>query len=205
MKLIIQSIGIIGIFIALLFISIHTTYYVTTMDEKKVIPKNDIAQILNLGYYNLTDDETEVYALMFHKYAKKYDIDWKIYPAIVTIESAWKTHAVSSCGAIGTMQVMPETFKIECERHNIEYIEGKTIYNDIILMRVGLEYLSRKIVKFGLERGVKSYVGGPAHSDTCHDCIEYLAKFHAEYDKVKRLATEYKRIESYIINKALSQ
>ena len=190
--------------ILLIGATVAITLNVTGYDAN-VIPENDITKILHLGYYDLTDDETEVYALMFHKYAKKYDIDWKIYPAIITIESAWRTHAVSSCGAIGTMQVMPETFKLECKRHNIEHLEGKTIYNDIILMRVGLEYLSRMIVEHGLKRGVKSYVGGPAHSETCQDCIEYLAKFNAEYEKVKRLSTEYKRIELFIINKALNQ
>jgi len=194
----------ITIMICIVVIAIAITQQVTQV-EPKPLPRENIAQLLHLGYYDLTEDETEVYALMFSKYAKKYDIDWKIYPAIITIESNWQPSSVSDSGAIGTMQVMKNTFREECNRYNIPYQRNKTIYNDIILLRVGLEYLSRMIVKYGLDKGVKSYVGGPAHHPACKDCSIYLTKFKAEYAKIIRLEKEYKRIEELILKKTLSQ
>jgi hypothetical protein len=168
------------------------------------IEKNEISEILNLGYNNLTNDEAEFYGMMFAKYAKKYNIDWRIYPAIITIESNWDPSAVSDSGAKGVPQMMDSTFKLECKRYRISYIEKKTIQNDVILLGRGLEYLSRMVKAKGMERGVKSYIGGPYHSPNNKECQKYWIKFKAEYAKVVALSKEHKEYEAMTINNSIN-
>lgn len=193
--------------IALLFaigIGLCLNYYKANNLTEKNPSKNDISNILQLGYENLTEDEADFYAMMFSKYAKKYEIDWRIYPAIITIESNWDPSAVSHMGAKGTMQMLDSTLKMECQRVDIVYKEKRTSQNDVILLGRGLEYLSRMVKSKGMERGVKGYIGGPRYSETNVDCKEYWIKFNAEYSKVLTLSKDYKRMEAFILNKALS-
>lgn len=173
--------------------------------NKQVVPsKNEISQVLDLGYSNLTEDETEFYGMMFAKYAKKYNIDWRIYPAILTIESNWDPSAISDSGAKGVPQMMDSTFKLECKRYHIRYVEKKTIQNDVIVLGRGLEYLSRMVKEKGMERGVKSYIGGPKHSNSNKECQKYWIKFKAEYAKVIALCKEHKEYEAMAIDKAMN-
>jgi len=175
------------------------------INKKQVTPpSNKISEMLQLGYGNLTTDEADFYAMMFSKYSKKYNIDWRIYPAIIVVESNWDPSAISDSGAKGTMQVMDSTFKIECFRYKITYIEKKTIQNDVILLGRGLEYLSRMVKDKGTERGVKSYIGGPGYRETNKECIAYYVKFQAEYAKVIALSKEYQRMEDLIVARSLN-
>lgn len=183
------------------WISIQT---LTKNGTVSVPSKNNISGILQLGYENLTEDEADFYAMMFSKYAKKYEIDWCIYPAVITIESSWDPSSISDSGAKGTMQVMDSTFKSECLKAKISYQDKKTWQNDVILLGRGLDYLSRMVKTKGMERGVKGYIGGPKYSETNLQCKEYWIKFKAEYAKIISLSQDYQRMENYIINKALN-
>lgn len=183
-------------------------FFIISLTEKitgttSIPEKNEIAEIIQFGY-NLTEDESNVYALMFSKYAKKYNIDWKIYPAIITIESNWDPSAVSNVGARNLMQTLESTFKDECLKAKIPYRENRTIHNDIINLRIGLEYLSRMIKTKGMEKGVKSYIGGSAHRDSNQTCIDYYIKFKSEYAKIISLSKEYKAYEAMTLNRALN-
>lgn len=192
----------------LLFVFTITISVLVTSQLKKIeIPiqsVNEISQVLNLGYVNLTNDETDYYGMMFAKYANKYNIDWCIYPAIITVESNWDASSVSDSGAKGVPQMMDSTFKLECKRYRIHYDEKKTIQNDVILLGRGLEYLSRMVKAKGIERGVKSYIGGPNYHESNKDVQLYWLKFKAEYSKVITLCKEHKKNEVMIINKAFN-
>lgn len=181
--------------------------WMRSIENKKVItlpPVNEISEMLQLGY-GMTEDEADVYSLMFSKCAKKYNMDWRIYPAIITMESNWNVDAQSDSGAIGIMQVLPSTFKIYCIKLNVPYRENKTIYNNILNLKIGLEYLSIMINKYGIERGVKSYIGGPKHSNTNKTCKEYFVKFKSEYAKVLALSKDYEAYEVMTLNRILKQ
>ncbi len=64
-----------------------------------------------LQHYNpqLPDWQSEDLARHLLATASKWKIDTNMLAAIVTVESSWHTHAVSSAGAIGLGQLMPGT------------------------------------------------------------------------------------------------
>ena len=64
-----------------------------------------------LRHYNpqLPDWQSEDLARHLLATASKWKIDTNMLAAIVTVESSWHTHAVSSAGAIGLGQLMPGT------------------------------------------------------------------------------------------------
>ncbi|WP_031432381.1 transglycosylase SLT domain-containing protein [Methylomarinum vadi] len=71
------------------------------------------------------------YSPLIAKAASKYKIDEKLLHAVIQTESAYDPNAVSSAGAVGLMQLMPETAKRYgvTDRKNAEQnIDGGTRY-----------------------------------------------------------------------------
>ena len=79
------------------------------------------------------------YSEYVYKYSEEYDIDPLLVFAIIKTESNFIESAVSKSGAIGLMQLMPETAKERAEKLNIEYTE-KTLYNAEDNIRMGISY-----------------------------------------------------------------
>ncbi len=52
-----------------------------------------------------------LYGGTIRQYAAKYDIDWRLVLAVIRQESRFSTQAESQRGAIGLMQLMPNTFE----------------------------------------------------------------------------------------------
>lgn len=75
---------------------------------------------------------------MIAKAAAKHQMDPKLLHAVIQAESAYNPHAVSSAGAVGLMQLMPDTARRYgvSDRHNAEQnIDGGTRYlKDLLAM-----------------------------------------------------------------------
>jgi len=111
--------------------------------------------------YGLSKWEAHYYSILFDDFSINYSIPWEIYPAIIRIESNFKVTLVSTKGAKGMMQILESTGKDVAQKLDLEYIESQTLWNDLINMVLGCEYLSEGIKEKGLEGGVKRYLGGP--------------------------------------------
>jgi len=72
------------------------------------------------------------------KAATKYQMDPKLLHAVIQAESAYNPHAVSSAGAVGLMQLMPDTARRYgvTDRHDAEQnVDGGTRYlKDLLAM-----------------------------------------------------------------------
>ena len=112
--------------------------------------------------YGLSKWESHYYSIIFYDFSKNYNIPWEIYPAIIRIESNFKTTLVSNKSARGLMQVMGPTAMEESRLLGIDYVEGQTLWNEICNIVIGCNYLSRMIQSKGLDGGVKCYLGGPS-------------------------------------------
>ena len=80
----------------------NTTPVVKTPDADSSKGKSDGSDILKCS------DELQKY---FEKAAKKYNVDVKFLKSIAKAESNFNPNAVSHCGAVGVMQLMPATAK----------------------------------------------------------------------------------------------
>lgn len=111
--------------------------------------------------YSLSKWEAHYYSVIYYDFSKHDNIPWEIYPAVTRIESNFKCNVGSSKGAKGMMQLLEGTGKGVAESLGIEYVPNQTLWNTVLNLALGCEYLSENIQEKGLEGGVKCYLGGP--------------------------------------------
>ncbi len=80
------------------------------------------------------------YAEYVEKYARMYEIEPEVIYAVIKTESNFDPGAVSQKGAMGLMQLIPDTFKWACEKEKLEYDEAK-ITDPEMNIRCGTYYL----------------------------------------------------------------
>jgi LysM repeat protein len=104
--------------------------------------------------------QTETFEQKRQRYAKKHGIPDEISAALVNQESGGRPHATSYKGAMGVMQIMPDTFD------GIQRELGRKLdpYNEDDNMEAGHYYLSKILKGTGgqMARALMQYHGGPA-------------------------------------------
>ena len=115
----------------------------------------------------LTKAEEGVYPLEYTElvaeYASKYNIPEYVILAIIKTESDFDPNAVSAVGAIGLMQMMPETFLwLTGSAHLGEYLPVDALYVPEVSIRYGTYYLLYLYRKFdhNLDTALAAYNGG---------------------------------------------
>lgn len=95
------------------------------------------------------------YAKFINKYAYKYGVSPHLIAAVMRTESAYKKHAVSHKGAMGLMQVMPDTARYLGFKPEDMFEPEKAI-------EAGAKYLSLQIKNFGdVKLALAAYNAGP--------------------------------------------
>lgn len=99
------------------------------------------------------------YDPIIEKYAKQYGVDPAVIKAIIAQESQGDSHAVSPAGAVGLMQVKPETASELLGRH----VTAEELKNDPELnIKVGTMYFAKLMEEKGsLEDALGAYNQGP--------------------------------------------
>ena len=92
-------------------------------------------------------------AQMIHKASEKYHVDPKLVSAVAEVESGGRQDAVSPAGAVGVMQLMPETAAGL----------GVNPYNAAENVEGGAKYLGELMDTFGgdVKKAVAAYNAGP--------------------------------------------
>ena len=116
-----------------------------------------------------------------HKYSRKYNLDMKLVQAVIEVESGYESDAVSSAGAEGLMQIMPETQKdlgvtepFDAEQN----IEG------------GVRYLRSMLDRFGtVELALAAYNAGPGNVEKYNG----IPPFKETRDYVRKVMALYGR------------
>ena len=163
----------------------------------------------------LTKAEEGVYPLEYTElvaeYASKYNIPEYVILAIIKTESDFDPNAVSAVGAIGLMQMMPETFLwLTGSAHLGEYLPVDALYVPEVSIRYGTYYLLYLYRKFdhNLDTALAAYNGGegnvaawlsdPAYSDgngnltriPIRETRNYVKKVNRAIDRYKKLYYE---------------
>ena len=96
------------------------------------------------------------------KYADMYKVPEAICYAVIKCESGFDSAAVSSAGAVGLMQIMPDTFDYLCNLVGEEHESG-LLYDPETNVRFGIFYLSVLYERFGKwETAFAAYNCGPS-------------------------------------------
>lgn len=112
--------------------------------------------------------------------AKKYGVDEKLVMAVAKVESNLAPNIVSSAGAVGVMQLMPETAQglgIRNSKDPRENIDGGVRYLKQLMTTFDGD-VTKTIAAYNAgPQAVKKYNGTPPYSET----QDYVAKVMAQY------------------------
>ncbi len=92
------------------------------------------------------------YDEIIDKYAKKYNLEKELVYAVINAESRFDGKAVSNKGAIGLMQIMPDTGKWLANKIEMENFTEDMLYEVQVNIELGCYYLSYLLDKFKDER-----------------------------------------------------
>lgn len=111
---------------------------------------------------------------------ERWHIDTNMLVAVVTVESSWHTHAVSSAGAIGLGQLMPGTAAMlgVDPRNAIENIAGAARYLAGLTQRFGPHYDLVFAAYNAGPKAVNEYGGIPPYSETQQYVVKVLDAWH---------------------------
>jgi peptidoglycan lytic transglycosylase len=99
-------------------------------------------------------------------HAENYRLDPALVAAVIYQESKFRADARSDSGAVGLMQLLPETAKGIAARTGGSQFEVDDLYDPEINVRYGSWYLRHLIDKYGTEeRALAAYNGGQGNLD----------------------------------------
>lgn len=112
------------------------------------------------SYQNMTDKFPKIYDSIISEASKKYAVPESLIKAVIKQESNYVSNAVSPKGAVGLMQLMPET----ATELGIDVNKLKEPYTNIM---TGTKYLSQMLDKYDgrLDLSLSAYNAGPSLVD----------------------------------------
>lgn len=110
--------------------------------------------------------EKSVYPKEFSEYveasAEQYDVPPHFIYAVIKHESDFRSDAVSAAGAVGLMQILPDTFTWLTDDVLYDHFKEGMLYDPETNIRYGTYYLSRLFEQFGSwELALTAYHAGP--------------------------------------------
>ncbi|MHB8060995.1 MAG: lytic transglycosylase domain-containing protein, partial [Gaiellaceae bacterium] len=130
-------------------------------------------------------------------HASNYDLDPALLAAVIYQESRFRADARSSSGAIGLMQLMPETAQGIADHTGGTRFKLSDLDDPEINIRYGAWYLSHLIKKYGSERlALAAYNAGQKNVDDWLAAGEGIAfpETRAYVKSVEELKKLYRRI-----------
>jgi soluble lytic murein transglycosylase len=107
------------------------------------------------------------YEAIVRGHAENYDLDAALIAAVINRESGFDPNAVSDSGAIGLMQLLPETGKAIALNTGGAKFRVSDLYDPEINVRYGSFYLSRLLRKYDgdVELALAAYHAGQGNVD----------------------------------------
>ncbi len=124
------------------------------LQKTMTAPKNPtVAANQSVKAYSSAKPATRPFSEIIREASLKYGIDEQVISAVIQQESSFNPQAVSSCGAMGLMQLMPAT---------AESLGVTDPYNAEQNIMAGTKYLKQQMDEFGgnLSLGLAAYNAG---------------------------------------------
>ena len=124
-------------------------------DDEVIIPLSKLASYKSVFFIE------NLYPIL--RLVKKNDPNIAMIHAIIKQESGFIVHAESSVGAIGFMQIMPNTAKVLCQQMRITYNKYKLQHDPQYNVALGSFYIDQLIKQFKGSKilAIASYNAGP--------------------------------------------
>lgn len=99
-----------------------------------------------------------------YKYSKEYNVNPALVCAVIETESEFDPNVVSNKGAVGLMQIMPESGKWIADTIGVEDFDESMLYNPETNIQLGTWYLSYLISTFeDSDQAICAYNAGPTN------------------------------------------
>ncbi len=105
------------------------------------------------------------YAETVEQSSDRYSVPKELIYAVIKTESSFKSDAVSNKGAIGLMQITPDTYSWLCSKRGCDEKDSALLYKPDINIDYGTYYLDRLYSEFGCwENALAAYNAGPENA-----------------------------------------
>ena len=125
----------------------------STVTEELTAGKTDqtaqIAKAISACHTSLNEEDISSFASVVGRESEKYGYDWELILAIIKVESEFNVRARSGKGAVGLMQLMPETAKWLSKKLEIKYNGLSSLHDPKYNIKLGTHYLRMMHRKFG--------------------------------------------------------
>ena len=99
------------------------------------------AQAFDLRWQEGHEPPATAYGELIYDAARRHELNPELVAAVIRAESGFDARAVSSKGARGLMQLIPETGQRIARRNGIAYVDGDSLYDPGSNIAIGSAYL----------------------------------------------------------------
>lgn len=125
-----------------------------------------IGEHIGRHHTGLTEYEVAELARTIVAEARRHELDPTLVLAVMSVESRYYNFAVSPAGAMGLMQVMPETGEEIAAQLGIPWRGSRTLFDPIANVRLGVAYLKQLSERYdSLPTALAAYNWGPGRID----------------------------------------
>jgi soluble lytic murein transglycosylase-like protein len=152
-----------------LVLSLSTFAAGGSLDESQLASSTDsswqhdqVAALIDARYPWFTDGEVVLLAQVIVAEATAVGLEPELVAAVIDVESSGRRFAVSKVGAMGLMQLLPDTARSVADRTGVAWKGPETLFDVASNIRLGVSYLDELVTRFGdLEVALTAYNWGP--------------------------------------------
>jgi soluble lytic murein transglycosylase len=127
--------------------------------------------------------------------AQRNNVDPMLVIAVIRCESSFNNYAVSHVGAMGLMQVMPDTGQYLADKAGFRLQRSTNLFDAETNIELGTAYLADLIERFGgIEKALVAYNAGPGLAKRILAKRDVRKKFMAGYPA--KVVREFRRLKA---------
>ncbi len=172
--------------------------------KKDLLAKSDAVEYAEAGQLgivrvlvqsDLSERQQRRVAATIIREAHRYGLDPLLVVALIRTESTFNNYAVSSVGAMGLMQVMPDTARWFSARRGLKMGKAKNLFDPELNVELGVAYFADLVSKFGaVDPALIAYNAGPAAARKILARAELRKKFLAGYPR--KVVAEFHKLKA---------